>query len=248
MRKFMLTTCSAAALSLLAGQAAAQSGDWSYSATFYLFGAETKTSVGTAFGTVDTKLSFSDALDNIDLALMGAFEARNGRWSLLADYMLTDLSIPGGPVLGGAFSGSDFDARTQIFSGYAMYTVYEESAASIDLAGGFRWFSTDNTLELFPGALQGRRVSVGDDWVDPVIGARVRFPIADRWSGTILADYGGFSSDSETWQALGTVNYEINQNWVIRGGWRYITFDHDISGRGFRFTQSGPILGATYRF
>ncbi|MCU9847921.1 porin family protein [Defluviimonas sp. WL0024] len=248
MRKLIPTSCSVAALALVAGQAAAQSSDWSYFATFYLWGAETKTSIGTAVGPVESKLSFSDALDNLDLALMGTFEARNGRWSLLADYMLTDLSIPGGPVLGGAFSGTDLDLKTQIFSGYAMYTVYEQSSTSIDIAGGFRWFSTDNTLELFSGALPGRRVTAGDDWVDPVIGARVRFPIADRWSGMVLADYGGFSSDSETWQALAAVSYEINQNWVVSGGWRYMDFDHDINGRPFTFRQSGPILGATYRF
>lgn len=62
-------------------------------------------------------------------------------------------------------------------------------------------------------------------------------------------DYGGFQSGSETWQALLTADYALNDSWVLRGGYRYLTVDHDTSATtNFSMTQSGLIFGATYRF
>jgi hypothetical protein len=52
-------------------------------------------------------------------------------------------------------------------------------------------------------------------------------------------DYGGFSGDSETWQALITADYTLNENWILRGGYRYISVDHTTKGNDFGFSQSG---------
>ncbi|WP_245223562.1 hypothetical protein [Ruegeria sp. HKCCSP346] len=118
----------------------------------------------------------------------------------------------------------------------------------MDVAGGFRWFSTDTEFTLLPGATPGRTTTADDSWTDPVIAARARVRFSDKWSGTGFVDYGGFRSGSETWQVLLTAEYAINNRWLIRGGYRYISFDHEIDGSDFTFDQSGPVLGATYRF
>ena len=239
----MKTLIGAAALVSLSGPSTAQAQDWSYMASVYLFAPETKTGIG---GTEST-LSFKDALDNLDVSFMGAFEARNGRWGLLADYMLNDVSF-GNSVSNPPVNTVNTSTKTQMFNGYALYRVYDEQAVKVDLAGGFRWFSTKTALTLTPGLLPGSSATVEESWVDPVIGARVRFDIADNWSGTAFFDYGGFSSDSETWQTLLTIDYALNDRWLLRGGYRYISVDHDINGTDFKFSQSGPIFGATYRF
>ena len=62
---------SLAALAVIASPCTAYAGEWKYAATIYLFTPETTT----AIGGVETTLSFSDALDNLDFAFMGAFEA-----------------------------------------------------------------------------------------------------------------------------------------------------------------------------
>lgn len=72
--------CGAALSASMATAASAQQSDWSYEATIYLFMPETETSLGTPMGTLDGTLSFSDALENLDFAFMGAFSATNGRW------------------------------------------------------------------------------------------------------------------------------------------------------------------------
>jgi hypothetical protein len=48
--------------------------------------------VDTAWGTVGVDKSSSDLLSRLDIAFMGAFEARNGRWGLIADLFYANLS------------------------------------------------------------------------------------------------------------------------------------------------------------
>jgi len=100
-----------------------------------------------------------------------------------------------------------------------------------------------------PGLTLSRTTSVNENWVDPVVGVRAQFELSEKWSGTVFADYGGFRSGSETWQVLLTADYNINENWVARVGYRHIAVDHDLkNGTAFSFDQSGPMFGATYRF
>ncbi len=232
----------------LSGHASvAQDGSWQYTGSLYAFMPETNTSLDTAVGDIESTLSFSDALDNLDFAFMGAFEASNGQWSFIGDYLLFDLSF-GNDTPGDAFSGIDTSLKTQIFSGYAAYRVYGTPTLSVDVGAGFRWFDTETDIDLLPGALPGRSFGSSEDWVDPLIAARARFRISDRWIGGAMVDYGGFSSDSETWQVLLTAGYELNENWVLSGGYRYIEVDHEIDGNDFSFDQSGPLIGISYRF
>jgi opacity protein-like surface antigen len=232
-----------AALSVMALPCTALADDWKYSASIYLWAGETNVGIGG----VESTLSFSDALDNLDAAFMGNFIANNGRWGIIADYIITDLSF-GNTTPGPAFSGLNTSLKTQIFNGYATYRAYQNPKVTIDLAAGIRWFNTSTDLTLLPGLLPGGTTSVDEDWIDPVIGIRARFEMTEKLSGTVFADYGGFRSGSESWQTLLTLDYNINENWVVRGGYRYISIDHTLNGKDFSFEQSGPILGATYRF
>jgi opacity protein-like surface antigen len=243
------TSFGLAAMTVLATgtTAIAQDGDWDYKATIYLFMAETTTGISGPSGSVESTLSFSDALDNLDFAFMGAFEASNGQWSVIADYMYTDLSFTGSTP-GPEFTGANTSVTTQVLSGYLTYRVFEDANMDVDVGGGFRWFKADAGITLTGGPDPAPSQSVGDDWIDPLIAARVQFRIAPQWFGTAMADYGGFGGDSETWQVLLTAGYEISENWAIEGGYRYLDIDQTTNGRTFSFSQSGPVLGVSYRF
>lgn len=232
-----------AAAALLACPSTVMAEDWTFAASFYLFAAETETTVGN----VSSTLSFKDALDNLDMAFMGSLEARNGRWGILGDYMLTDLSF-GNSVSGQSFDTINTSLKTQILSAYAAYRVYEDQTLDLDLAAGARWFKTDTQLRLLSGPAEVGRADANESWVDPVVGVRANVALSDRWSGTVFADYGGFRSDSETWQVLVTADFAMSPAWTLRAGYRLLSVDHDINGRDFKFKQSGPILGATFRF
>lgn len=207
----------------------------------------TDTTVTTPDRTLEGTLSFGDALSNLDFAFMGAFSASNGRWSFLLDFLYNDLSF-GNATPGPEFSGLDSSVKTQILNGYVAYRVHETSQVAVDVAGGLRWFDTQTALTLRPGTSPGQSSSVNSNWTDPVLGVRGRFRLSDTLTGTVFADYGGFRSDSETWQALVTVDYALNDRWLLRAGYRYISVDHTDNGTRFEFSQSGPVIGAAYRF
>ena len=77
---------------MVAGPAAAQNSDWSFALSPYAWTPGITSSVETAWGRVEVDKSIGDVLSDLDLAFMGAFEARNGPWSLIADLFYADLS------------------------------------------------------------------------------------------------------------------------------------------------------------
>lgn len=118
-----------------------------------------------------------------------------------------------------------------------------------DILGGFRAVRADVDVRLSPGAFPGRTFDLGDNWVDPIVGGRVQVALNDRWSATAMADVGGSGGGSDrTWQAVATVGYQINDRWSVRGGWRHISVEKEMSGRDVEFDMSGPVLGLTARF
>lgn len=220
---------------------------WQFEGAFYLYMPESKTSLNTALGPIDASLSFKDALQNLDFGFMGAFAAQRGRWTLLADFNYTDLTFSN-PTSGASYSQVDTELTTQFLSGYALYEAVQSPSLTLEVGGGLRWFSTDTKFTLQPGLLPGQSRSANENWIDPLLAARIRVPLSAQWTFSGMVDYGGFSPDSETWQALAVVEYAFAKNWSAVGGYRHISFDHDIDGEDFGFSQSGPLLGVKYKF
>jgi hypothetical protein len=197
--------------------------------------------------TVEAELSFSDALEDLEFAFMGAFEARRGNFSLLADALYFRLS-PTNTTPGPLANEVRMQSQMTVLSGYAAYRVYQEPGFAVDLAAGLRWAKLDNDVRIAGGLLDGTTFTAADDWVDPVLGIRLTGRLSDRVSASLFADYGRFRSDSTTWQTVLTLGYAVTDNWTLRGGYRYMEFDREINGRDFTLDQSGIVLGATYSF
>ena len=245
--KYMMAPVTSVALASGASGAFAQDSDWERSATIYLFTAETKTGIGTPALSLESTLSFEDALENLDFAFMGAFEAHNGRWGVLADLLYLDLSFSN-PTPGPAFSGIRSNLQSTVAQVSGLYRAYDQSNLRLDLMAGVRWFNVDTTIALLPGAAPGAVNASSRDWFDPVVGIRAGLDFSEKWSSTVLLDYGGFSSDSESYQALVSVNYEVYDSWVLRGGYRFLSYENTDNLVKIDIEQSGPIFGATYNF
>lgn len=232
---------------LQAGTVCAQE-RWNTTVSVYLWTPETKTKITTPLGPIETKLSFSDALENLDAAFMGTLKTRRGKISLIGDIVHTDLSFSNatpGPVFGGAQTS----VKTTVVNTYALYELQGDEQFALDIGAGLRWFSTDTSLNLLPaGAGAGRAARTNDDWLDPVIAARVRVNINERWSARFFVDYGGFSSTSESWQVVATARYAFNEKWSVSGGYRFLDVSHGPSSNAFEFSQSGPLIGFSYSF
>lgn len=234
---------------LLAAPVAAQDSGWSFALSPYLWAPGIESSVESRWGTVGVDMSTSDVLSDLDLAFMGAFEARNGRWGLIADLFYAELSQSRATPLGLLFSRGRVETTAKALSGYAAYRVSDNERLAFDALAGFRVTDLDVDLSLSPGALPGQRLGVSGTWVDPVIGGRARVGIGGNWFATALADIGGFGGDSDlTWQVFASVGYQLDARWSVLGGWRWFSAEKEIEGLDVKTDFSGPLLGLTIRF
>lgn len=194
-------------------------------------------------------LSFGDILKDFNGGLMGAAEMRLGNWGFIADAMVSQVTS-GATLPGPFFSTVKLRSQTVTVQASALYRVYSDPTFDVDLGAGLRFWNLDNRLTIGPGALNlALEHSEAENWLDPVLAARLIARLGGPWSMTLIGDVGGFDVGSRlTWQALGTVNYRWNENWMLHAGYRALHVDYRKGRFLYDTTMHGPILAATYRF
>lgn len=95
------------------------------------------------------------------------------------------------------------------------------------------------------------------DWVDPLVGVRLRHQFAPGQDVMLRGDVGGFDVGSRfSWQAIGAYNFEFAKTnygvWSGMLGYKALYADYS-QGSGITFyryniTEHGPILGVNLRF
>jgi opacity protein-like surface antigen len=203
---------------------------------------------------IHINMSFSDILDNLDAGLLGAFEARKGRWGMLFDAIYMKLEASGtasrtGPAA--ATASAELEVTQTMFAAAVAYR-FAEGRAPMDVIGGLRYakIEADATINGSFFAQTGTVArSAEKDWVDPYIGVRALQPIADHWTLVGYADIGGFGVGSDfTWQTLVGVNYEFSKTFAGKFGYRYLSVDYDKDGFVYDMANSGLYIGLGIRF
>jgi hypothetical protein len=174
--------------------------------------------------------------------------------------------------------------ETIIQSGVAFEVAKWGDASSytaLDVMGSARYWSQDVDLSLkASGTLTAdvqadfRRVGLdlkrkvkgsraiavahaGDlEWVDPVVGGRMRHQFASGSEFNLEGDVGGFGAGSEfSWQAVATYGFDVNVfNTTMRSvvGYRALSVDYSQTGahgrNGLDWIQHGPVLGVAFRW
>ena len=235
------------ALIFVAHSATAQQADWRYKATFYGWFPGLTASVETPFGTVEGEASSSDALQNLDMAFMGSFAAQNGRLGFVADLLYTDLSSTQ-PTPFNLFGEATVKEKVTALSGYALYRVTQDPAFVFDIGAGFRSFDVNVDVDLSQGKLPAASQSLGANWTDPLIAARMNIPINERWFLDGFADYGGSGSGDQTWQVYGGVGYRFGGNWSTQLGYRVMNISKEIDRSDVSLDLSGALIALSYSF
>lgn len=128
---------------------AAAASPWTFEASLYgwLVGIDGTTGVGPLTSTVDA--SFSDLFDFLNMAAAARFEARNGRWGIIADGFYADLEGSGNPPYP-IYDHVDIDMKEFLGELSVAYRVYESPRGFVDVYAGIRY----NSLEMdFSGVL-----------------------------------------------------------------------------------------------
>jgi hypothetical protein len=231
---------------------------WTFTVAPYLWGAGLNGDVG-LFGRepVNVDMSFSDIFNNLRFGGMMVAELHNGTWGVFGDliYVKTksDESITRNIL--GVPTVLSASVETSSFAGTLMgeYRVYATESTSLDVLGGVRIWSVDNDINarLSTGGprLASFSGSDGDTWVDPMVGAKVRFNTGTPWYFTAWGMVGGFGAGSEiSWDVLGGVGYQWNQRLSTVAGYRALGVDYEHDGFVYDIVQHGPFLGVVMRF
>jgi hypothetical protein len=228
---------------------------------------------------VDVDASFIDIVEKSDtlVGLMADFEARYGRWALIGDAVWTKVGLGGDttrtlpPASGiagtvGASLGLDFQIAIVEFG--AAYELARSGALAFDvLAGGRYWRQKANlsvdlaaTVDLGDLEVSGSRAiakSGSVNWVDPMVGGRLRYEVAPGHQFTLRGDLGGFGVGSRfSWQAIAAYGYDfafhkgVTYSGVI--GYRALYVDYTKGSGSSRYAfdvlQHGPVVGLSLRF
>jgi hypothetical protein len=228
---------------------------------------------------VKVDASFIDIVEKSDtlLALMGDFEARFGRFALLADLVWSKVGFDGGAVrsrsLAPGISGTvgaslGLDVEMAILEAGVAYEIARSGPLAIDVLGGLRYWYQEADVSLGLSAaidvadlevvgFRGIARSGSVDWLDPMIGARVRYAVLPGHNLFLRGDIGGFGAGSEfSWQAIAGYSFDFAayQGVTFSGvvGYRALYVDY-AQGEGrrryeFDMLQHGPVLGLRARF
>ncbi len=228
---------------------------------------------------VKVDASFADIVEESDtlVALMGDFEARNGPFALLANVVWSKIGVernnirsrslaPG--VTGTLGTALNLDIEMAIAEVGFAYEVFRTGPLAFDILGGARYWYQEADLSLDATAagrvgdleVAGARAfarSGSVEWLDPLIGGRIRYTVAPGHELLLRGDIGGFGVGSDfSWQAIGAYGLELGtyQGITFSGmvGYRALYVDY-AQGEGrqryeFDMLQHGPVLGISARF
>lgn len=219
---------------------------WDFTATPYLWfaGIDAHVAVSPGLPPVHVEQSFSDVVNDAQLAFAAKVEARQGIVGLIGEinYVDTGASSPLFPP----FTTAQLDTKTVLLAGAAAVRLFDSNYASIDALGGVRatWAENDLTVGTIIGGV--RDGEADEVWGDGYIGARGALSLTDHWSLGAYADVGAGYSDY-TWQAYGVINYALGSI-ELSGGYRVYADNYDDDGYLYDIVESGVILGATFSY
>jgi len=218
---------------------------WQFATLGYawLAGAWGKTDVIGPVQPVDVDLPFNKVLKAFKFAFMGAAEARKDRVVILGDLTFIHLDARQGiGIRDPDFLKAELDTRTSEVTLLGGYRVANKGPLTVDLLAGGRlnFFKTSLQLE---GPNRSAEGSVKQTWLDPLIAIRARAPLGRKWGLSGYGDLGGilFGSDI-TWQAVASVDYQLNHKMSLGLGWRYFKINYRNGDFLYNVHQSGPLI------
>lgn len=230
--------------------AAMNASDWTFTAATYVWASGISGETGMfGFPAQDIDVSFKDILENLDLAFMGAGEARNGPFSIGVDLSWARLSADIESPLGIAASEIDVTSTTLMATGMLGYAIVDTGTMHVDAMAGARLWSMNTEFEFDGGRLDGRSADDGATWVDPVIGAKFKADLGANFYASGWGMIGGFGVASDLmWDVMGGVGYNVTDSFSVFAGYRALGVDYSDDGFVYDVIQDGPLMAGVLRF
>ncbi|WP_431268057.1 hypothetical protein [Dankookia sp. P2] len=240
-------------LATLASAAHAQSGPqpgWAFYVTPYAWLPSLSGTLRTPLPRVGDKsfgVSSGTVVSDLDaVPAMIAGEARYGRFSVVGDFFYAALQqdLNTHDVL---WQGGHTRVTSTVGNLLGLFRIFEEPHQSIDVGAGARIWNFNNKVSLSPGlGARGDSGRSSVSWSDPLVATRYHAMLSPRFGVTAYADIGGFDTGSRlTWQAIGSLDYELTDQATLRAGWRYLSVDKKSGSISLDLGFNGPFLAAS---
>lgn len=259
--------------------AAEEDAHWRLTVMPYLWAASLKGDVTVKGVTSEVDASFADIFKGLDYAFIGQAELQRGRFFIIPDTVLLklseDVAISGNKT--GKFGLVNVSGKVsasaemltyfqELVAGYRIYDRrrsdgYVAGNLSFDVLGGARYYyvSSEVTAQAKVkvtgpggGTITRKRsgsISGSEDWIDPIVGARLKYDVSEKLALSLRGDVGGFGVGSDlAWNATALADYRLNECWKLFGGYRVLDIDYSNGERGMNARMAGPIIGAQYKF
>lgn len=187
-----------------------------------------------------------DVFENLQIGAMLYGEAYKGAWAISSDFTYMSL-------------GSDIVGKNQVLSGDA-----DIKQLAWELAGLRKvkpWLEVGIGLQLnnikadvnlvatTPGGSVARSSGLNETWVDPSLIARIKLPLATKWSFQFRGNIGGFGIGSDFyWQIQSYVGYRLSKLLELSAGYRVISVDYEKGSGSDRFLYDMNTFGPVLRF
>ena len=188
-----------------------------------------------------------DIFSNLEMGAMLYAEANNGSWAFSSDLLYMKL-------------GADVQPRGILDSGEVeVAQVGWELAAMrrvspwLELGVAAVYNSIEAELNLVFIPLAGMTPVIGrktdQDWIDPVLVARVTHDLNDKWFLHGRGNIGGFGVGSDlTWQIQLDAGYRFSDRAYMTLGYRVIDIDYAHGSGADRFVYDMSTFGPQLRF
>lgn len=220
---------------------------WEFNlAPFYLWAVNLEGDVTTRGMTNPVDLPFDTIFDNLEGAFIIHFEAlHNNTWGVIADFNYLDIS-QNAQV---AVFDIDVSVKETVAEVDGFYRIVR-GVHQFDMVAGVRYNEVKLEYDIRNLSFDNSRT---ENWWDPVVGVRYRYPIADRWTLQLRGDIGGFGIGSDfTWQTIGLIDYQPWKYVSLVGGYRALSLDYETGGGNYVFKYDvllhGPVLGLNIRW
>ena len=239
-------SCVAALTGALLGPAAvaAATNDWSLDVAPYLWVASLEVEMG--------QPSTPSGVDRFDTRISGgamlAAQARYRSVGLAVDFAWLRLdteAIHPGP----AFSAVDLESGFIHTTAALTYRLPMHGMFHAEVLAGARLWYVNEDLEFKSGVLPGFKSSHDETWVDPVIGADLRYELSRRWSIVAKGTVGGFGVASDiAREVFSGVGYRMTDWSSVTLGYRYLHEEYDRNGFALNLDAHGLLLGFGFHF
>jgi hypothetical protein len=219
---------------------------WHFAVSPYLWFPGVHGTLGARNQSASIHASPGDLLSHFRFGLMGAVEPRYKRFVMPFDMMWIRLEDDKGiPNLGDTVDRSVTVKATEfLLTQKVGYRVIDSEKIKIDALAGFRYWHLGESLTFNPS---GINFSPSQNWVDPLVGARIQFALSPKIAVNVLGDVGGWGAGSQLdYQFAALLGYKIKPKLALQAGFRYLYVDYTNGARFATVVTSGVIFGLTY--